>query len=95
VALRKNAAVENDRTVAAEFETYRAGESSLIDAILSERNQTFAALDLVSARQSLAQLVAQLRFETGTLLGYSAKDGDVVFGEAAPTGLPDAARREQ
>ena len=84
---RRVAAEESDRMVAAAFEQLRAGELSLIDAILTERTQTQAALDLVASRQLVASSVAQLRFEAGSLLKVTTKGEDVDFGEATPGGL--------
>jgi len=69
------AAVEfYQRTVDAEVERFRTGEATLIDTVLTEQQRTEARLQLVSAEQTLAQLIARLRFETGTLI----VDGQVV-----------------
>jgi outer membrane protein TolC len=84
---RQEAAMESDRMVATSFEQFRGGELSLIDAILTERGQTQAALDYVTARQALASSVAELRFEMGSLVPYSAKEQDVTFGVPVPIGL--------
>jgi outer membrane protein TolC len=87
VSARDVSAQENDRAVSAAFEQLRAGELSLVDAIVTERNQTQAGLDLVASRRTLASLVAQLRFETGSLVPYVVNGADVAFGEASPVGL--------
>ncbi len=87
VSARDVSAQENDRTVSAAFEQYRAGELSLVDAIVTERNQTQAGLDLIASRQTLAARVAQLRFETGSLVPYVVKGDDVAFGEPSAVGL--------
>ena len=42
--------------------------TSLIDTLLTEQQYTESNLSLVAAQQELAQLIAQLRFESGTLL---------------------------
>jgi outer membrane protein TolC len=55
-------------TVDAEIERFRVGETTLIDTLQSEQQLTDAQLTLASAQRDLAQLVAELRFQTGTLL---------------------------
>ena len=70
----QNAAKDYDTTVQSELQLFRAGESALIDTILTEQQQTEAELAVVAARQEVANLLAQLRFETGLL----------VIGGAAP-----------
>lgn len=61
------AAYEN--TIVSEDERYRAGESSLLDSILTQDQQTTALVTYAQARQQYASLLARLRYETGTLLG--------------------------
>ena len=76
------------RTVEAEVERFKIGESTLIDTVLTEQQRTEATLQLAAAQQELAQLVAQLRFETGTL---------ITDGQVAPENLvtvPSGVRRE-
>jgi outer membrane protein TolC len=68
----QNAAKYYDETVKSEFQLFRAGESTLIDSILTEQQQTEAELAVVAARQEVANLLAQLRFETGTLVSAGA-----------------------
>ena len=58
----------------ADVERYRTGDATLIDTVLTQQQQTEAMLTLVAARAQLAHLVAQLRFQTGTLVG---SDGTV------------------
>ncbi len=87
VSARDVSSQENDRTVSAAFEQFRAGEMSLVDAIVTERSQTQAGLDLVLSRQLLASRVAQMRFETGSLVPYVVNGNHLTFGEAAPVGL--------
>jgi outer membrane protein TolC len=56
----------------ADVERYRTGEATLIDTVITQQQQTEAMLALLSARHQLAQLIAQLRYQTGTLLGPNA-----------------------
>jgi outer membrane protein TolC len=55
-------------TTDAEVERLRAGESTLINVILTEDQQTSALLTLSSARRDLANLIAELRFAVGGLV---------------------------
>lgn len=55
-------------TIESEVERFKAGESTLIDTVVTQQQYTESQLSLVSARQALALLIAQWRFETGTLL---------------------------
>ncbi len=57
-------------TIDAEIERYQTGDSTLVDTILTEDQQTGALLSLVLARKEYANLVARLRFESGLLVGY-------------------------
>jgi len=57
-----------DQTIEAENERYRGGQSSLIDAIGTQDQQTNALITCAVAHQQLASLLARLRFETGTLV---------------------------
>lgn len=54
--------------VDAELEKLRLGSSTLIDTILTEQRYTDAKLGYIAALQQYAQLLAQLRFESGTLV---------------------------
>lgn len=69
---RHDAAVEAaelfHQTVEAELEKLRLGSSTLVDAIVTEQQQTQANLSLIAAQQEVATLLARLRFETGTLV---------------------------
>lgn len=56
------------RTIDSENEKFRGGQSSLIDTITTQQLQTSALVAYTSARQQYATLVAQLRYETATLL---------------------------
>lgn len=51
-----------------EMEKLRMGTATVIDTILTEQRYVDAQITLVSARQQLARLLAQLRFQTGTLI---------------------------
>ncbi|MCB1009874.1 MAG: TolC family protein [Acidobacteria bacterium] len=55
-------------TIDAEFEKLKLGSSTLVDAIVTEQQQTQARLALIAAQQEVATLLAQLRFETGTMV---------------------------
>jgi outer membrane protein TolC len=55
------------KTVDAEIEKFQAGDSTLVDTIITEEQSTEALMSLVSAQADYAHLVAQLRYETGTL----------------------------
>lgn len=60
-------------SVTAELERLRRGSASLIDTLLTEERLTDAQLTLVGARAASAQLLARLRFATGTLI---SEDGE-------------------
>jgi outer membrane protein TolC len=53
----------------ADVERFRTGEGTLIDTVITQQSQTEALLALTTARNALAHLIAQLRFQTGTLVG--------------------------
>ncbi len=67
-------------SVAAELDKFQLGMSTLIDTLFTEQNQLSAELALVDSQQQYAELLAQLRFETATLL-VEEEEGWVV-GEA-------------
>ncbi len=86
----------SERTVAARYyeelvrsqvEKWRLGESTVFDVILTEQDQISQLVALVGARQSLASLESQLRFETGSILSYRAEEDGVVIEEVQPAGL--------
>ncbi len=79
------------RVVASELQRFTAGDSSLIDTILTEDQQTVALLVLVRAHSEFARLVARLRFESGRLVSYS-EDRSEITPETLTT-IP--VRREQ
>ena len=64
-------------TIDAEHEKLKLGASTLIDAIITEQQKTTADLTLVGARQQVATLLAQLRFESGTLVSPDDVGGTV------------------
>lgn len=57
-----------DKTIEAEQAKLKAGDSTLIDTILTEQQTTAARLTLVSAQQEYATTLARLLFETGLIL---------------------------
>ncbi len=67
------------QTVDAEVERFRVGETTLIDTLQSEQQMTEALLTLAGARRDLAQLVAELRYQTGTLVsGFSVSAPNLI-----------------
>jgi outer membrane protein TolC len=74
-------------TTDAEIQRFQIGEATLIDTVQTEQQQTDALLALINARLALAQLIAQLRFHTGTLV-----QGGVVTGRNL-TAVPGPASR--
>lgn len=68
----------SQRTTQAEIERFRSGEATLIDTLLTEQQLVDARLALVSAQADLATFVAQLRFETGTLVRFTDLDPMVI-----------------
>ena len=73
-------------TIDAEIQRFQIGEATLIDTVQTEQQQTDALLGLVSARLALAQLIAQLRFETGTLLQDGVVTGRNLIAVPGPLG---------
>ncbi len=74
-----------------ETEKFRAGESTAVDIVLTEENDTSEQIQLVFARLRLATLLAQLRYEMGTLVDYRIQEGKVIVERVRPFGLDDAA----
>lgn len=62
-----------EQTIAAEQTRFRAGDSSLLDTILTEQQTLAARLAYLAAQQEYAQLLASLRHEAGLLV----QDGNV------------------
>lgn len=94
VTVRRESTVKNEETVRSSYEQYKAGEMSLVDAILTERNWTNSLLDLVAARRVFASSLTQLRYETGSLLPYQKTDSGVSFGDPQPRGFDFSAPGE-
>lgn len=68
-------AVRNyDQTIIDEQARFKAGDSSLVDAILTEQQTTSARLALVSAQFDYATLLAALRYESGLLVNDGSVD---------------------
>jgi outer membrane protein TolC len=61
----------SQKTTDAEVERFRAGDATLIDTLLTEQQLVDARLALASAQADLAAFLAQLRFETGTLVHFT------------------------
>jgi outer membrane protein TolC len=68
-----------ERTLAAEFEKLRLGEATLLDSVITEQQRTQALLGVVSARQQVANLLSELRFATGTLVGREAEENRITW----------------
>lgn len=60
-----------------ELEKLRAGLSTVIDLILTEQQWTNQRLSVISAEQQVASFIAQLRFESGTLVRHDAEESVV------------------
>jgi len=63
----------------------KAGDSSLIDSILTEQQATSARLAYISAQQEYAVILAQLRHESGLLVQDGSVDAASVI--AVPQAL--------
>lgn len=77
-----------DRTIEDEQSKLKAGDSTLVDTILTEQQTTAARSALVEARRDYARLIAELRFEAG-LLVMEGPDGTKVT-EDSLLGVPAA-----
>lgn len=81
VAARETATAEAEKTVGVASARLRAGETTLLDAILSERSRTQRFADLLAARQTLVLKAARLRWAAGTLLPVTRDPaGEIRFG---------------
>jgi outer membrane protein TolC len=60
-----------DQTITGELARFRAGEATLINTIQTEQQATETDLSNIAAQQAVANLLAQLRFESGTLITNS------------------------
>jgi outer membrane protein len=81
------------QTIESEIEKLKAGESTLIDTILTEDQQTDALIQLVLAQQELAKLVAQLRYESGILVSHEA--GESIVSEESLKSVPSGGSGSQ
>jgi len=72
VRLAQSAVQFYQQTIDGELARFQIGEVTLIDTITTEAQQADARRALVAAQQELAQLIAELRFETGTLVPDAA-----------------------
>jgi outer membrane protein TolC len=61
----------SQKTTDAEVERFRAGEATLIDTLLTEQQLVDARLAFAAAQADMAAFLAQLRFETGTLVRFT------------------------
>lgn len=64
-----------------ELEKFRFGRSTLIDTILTEQRAVEAELSVVQAHFAVAQTLAKLRFDTGTLVEETPAGAFVVAGD--------------
>ena len=64
----KESVLSYRKVVGNENTKFKLGMSTLLDLISSENNLTSALLNEISAKQKLGNVLASLRFETGTLL---------------------------
>jgi outer membrane protein TolC len=62
-----------EKALETEREKLKLGNSTLINVIETEQNLTNALLQVISARQQYAVAVAQLRFDTGTLMPHASR----------------------
>lgn len=62
-----------EKALETEREKLKLGNSTLINVIDTEQNLTNALLQVISARQQYAVAVAQLRFDTGTLMPHVSR----------------------
>lgn len=69
----REAVLNYDQTIVSEQARFKAGDSSLVDTILTEQQTTTARLALVAAQAEYATLLAALRYQAGLLV----QDGSV------------------
>ncbi|HBL26862.1 MAG TPA: hypothetical protein DD490_08515 [Acidobacteria bacterium] len=79
-----------ERAVINEEKKLRAGTSTLLDLISQRDRLTSARQTEVAARLALAQALARLRFETGTLLAGSEGEGGAALRPELLTRVPSA-----
>lgn len=80
---RRSAAIAAHETKwGASLEMRRVGELSLLDTIVSEQDLTQSRLQLVRARRDYALLLAELRFEAGSLVAAAGDEpGGALVGD--------------
>jgi len=86
VRFRESAVQDYQELVDSQLTKFRAGQSTVVDVILTQQQLISAQIALVTARQTLATLLAQLRFEIGALVEYRIEDDDVLVDEIVPLG---------
>ena len=69
-----------------ELSRFRAGEATLINTIQTEQQATETDLSTIAAQQAVANLLAQLRFESGTLVTNSTVSAPVLVSLPTATG---------
>ncbi|MDR3406297.1 MAG: TolC family protein [Chthoniobacter sp.] len=74
-----------EKALETEREKLKLGNSTLLNTIETEQNLTNALLQVISAQQQYASSIAQLRFDTGTLLPHAVQS---VFGREDFVTLP-------
>ncbi len=90
VARRKEAAELYEQTLVDTFDLLRAGEVTLVDAVLTEEQWTLARLELVAAHDAYAAILARLKFEMGSLTSHREEGEEVTIEATDPyvLGLP-------
>jgi len=77
----EDAARYYQETIDGELEKLKVGESTLVDSITTEQQRTSALLGLVDAKQQVAVLLAQLRFDTATIFAEGSDRTAVTLDE--------------
>jgi outer membrane protein TolC len=75
-----------DQTITAELSRFRAGEATLINTIQTEQQATETDLSTIAAQQAVANLLAQLRYETGTMVTNGAVTAPTLISIPAASG---------
>jgi outer membrane protein len=78
------------RAVTNEERKLRAGTSTLIDVITQRDRLTVAAQSATASRFALASSIAQLRFETGSLIAVSGRRGVVEVSRFVTLPMPES-----
>ncbi len=77
-----------DQTITSELSRFRAGEATLINTIQTEQQATETDLSAIAAQQAVANLLAQLRFESGTLVTNSTVSAPTLVSLPTAAGGP-------